>query len=582
MEPPKGIWASLWSFICFLPYFIGLMLLGTIKGFFLCPLICLIMAVGNSALILGLWPAHCIWTYYCVARTTQLGPTLKIVTCTGVLPVLLVLWPAVGIVGSIVGGAAYGFLWPIFATLKAVEEGKEDKLYHCFTDGTWSTVSKTFDIVKDVKNLCFHSYFDVMDDLRLEGPPNDKYYEIRLHYLLGAVIAAVLGIIVDTPAVSFIAICKGPYMLFKGWNRLFHDLLGREGPFLETICVPFAGLAILLWPLAVIGAILASIITSVFLGAYAGVVTYQESIFFGLRYIIAALSLYDEYSNDMLGMPEGSCFPRPQYRKKSKISRTFSHSDSLSKLNRLQKPPSRTFSLRDNIVELKPLELFDGLFKDCYNEAESLVSEELITRDDIEAAKSGKGSRVISIGLPAYCLLQVLLRSAKADSQGLLLSDGTELTGTNKPQAKIFEWLINPLLIIKEQIKAEDLSVSEEDYLGKLVLLNGHPDRIENSTIAAPESDLKRAELDALARRLQGITKYMTRLPTFKRRFDDLVKTLSHELAERHGGGGASTTTITRSKSAFARIMSMKSSKEKRSNGVDEASEHGRDSDMAL
>ena len=43
----------------------------------------------------------------------------------------------------------------------------------------WSTVSKTFDIVKDVTNLCFYSYFSVMDDLRQEGPPNGKYYEIR-------------------------------------------------------------------------------------------------------------------------------------------------------------------------------------------------------------------------------------------------------------------------------------------------------------------------------------------------------------------------------------------------------------------
>jgi hypothetical protein len=37
----------------------------------------------------------------------------------------------------------------------------------------------------------------------------------------------------------------------------------------------------------------------------------QESSFkFGLRYVIAALSLYDEYSNDILDMPEGTCFPR--------------------------------------------------------------------------------------------------------------------------------------------------------------------------------------------------------------------------------------------------------------------------------
>ena len=71
--------------------------------------------------------------------------------------------------------------------------------------------------------------------------------------------AAVLGIIIDMPVISVVAIFKGPYMLFKGWKRLFHDLMGREGPFLETICVPFAGLAIVLWPLAVVGAVLASV-----------------------------------------------------------------------------------------------------------------------------------------------------------------------------------------------------------------------------------------------------------------------------------------------------------------------------------
>lgn len=32
MEPPQGFLASLWSLICFLPFFVGLLLLGTIKG----------------------------------------------------------------------------------------------------------------------------------------------------------------------------------------------------------------------------------------------------------------------------------------------------------------------------------------------------------------------------------------------------------------------------------------------------------------------------------------------------------------------------------------------------------------------
>lgn len=40
-------------------------------------------------------------------------------------------------------------------------------------------------------------------------------------------------------------------------------------------------------------------------------VTLQESsFFFGLCYVVASVSIYDEYSNDVLDMPEGSCFPR--------------------------------------------------------------------------------------------------------------------------------------------------------------------------------------------------------------------------------------------------------------------------------
>ncbi|KAK7338512.1 hypothetical protein VNO77_19124 [Canavalia gladiata] len=573
MEPPTGFSASLWSFIRFLPFFIGLLLLGTIKGILFCPLICLIVTVGNSAIILGLWPAHVIWTYYCVARAKQLGPLLKLVICTCVLPVLLILWPLAGIVGSIVGGAAHGFLSPIFATFEAVEEGKDNKLFRCFIDGTWSSVEKSCMVVRDVKDVCFHSYFSVMDDLRQKGPPNAKYYEIRMLYLPGAFIAAAIGMIVDVPIISFVSLCKGPYMLFKGWQRLFHDLIGREGPFLETICVPFAGLAILLWPLAVAGAVLASMLASFFLGTYAGIVAYQESSFlFGLRYAVAALAIYDEYSNDILDMPEGTCFPRPEYRKKVDSSHKTSQS-SVSRPNSFRKAPSRTSSIKNNIAELKSFELLDGLFKECCHVGEKMISEGLITRKDIEEAKSGKGSRVISIGLPAYCLLQGLLRSVKVNSMGIVISDDTELTTTNRPREKFFEWFLNPLLIIKEQIKAENLSVSEEDYLCKLVLLSGDPERLKNSSIGpAPESELKRAELDALARRLQGITKSMSRFPTFKRRFDDLVRTLSDDHAEKHG-----RPSMTRSKSAFARLVSLKSFKGTKTNGSSHGSEHLRD-----
>lgn len=565
MEPPTEILSSLWNFIKFLPFFFGLLVLGTIKGVVFCPLVCLIMSVGNSAIILGLWPLHIVKTYYSILRTKRIGPVLKIVLCI-CLPVALILWLVLGIVGSIIGGALYGLLSPIFATFDAVGERKTNMLYHCFYDGTWDTVKGSFTVVRDFGDVCYHSYFSLLDDLR-QGAPDVKYYEIRLLPLPGAIIAGSLGIVFDFPLVSLIAICKSPYMLFKGWHRLFHDLIGREGPFLETICVPFAGLAILLWPLAVVGAVLGSMVSSIFLGAYAGVVVYQESSFwFGLCYIVASLAIYDEYSNDILDMPEGSCFPRPKYQKDPKLTKATSRAASFSGSTSVRNPLSRGVSFNHPMVDLKPLELLDRIFKECQLHGEIFVSEGLITQQDIDDAKSGKGSRVISIGLPAYCILQALLRSVKANSVGILLSDNvTEITSTNRPKDTFYEWFLNPFLIIKDQIKAENLSEEEEGYLGRLVLLNGDPTKLKSlNTGPPPESERKRAELDALARRLQGITKSVSRYPTSRRNFDHLVKNLSENLAKKNGETKA-ITAIPRSKSAFARMFSQNSFKKKTS-----------------
>lgn len=580
MEPPTGFWASLWQFLRFLPYFIGLLLLGIIKGIIFCPLVCLLMTVGNTALILGLWPVHFCWTYYCVVRAKQVGPVLKLVLCPLIF-VVLVLWPLVGIVSSIIGGAAYGFLSPIFATFDAVGEGKGNEFYHSVYDGTWSTIQVCFTVIRDFKDVCFHSYFSIMDDLRDRGPPDAKYYEIRLLHLPRATVAGVLGILIDVPVITILALFKSPYMLFKGWQRLLHDLIGREGPFLETICVPFAGLAILLWPLAVVGALLGSMVFSVFLGAYAGVVAYQESsLMMGLHFIVAALALYDEYSNDVLDMREGTCFPRPSYKKKDASLQPHSRTPSFSRPNSFQKMPSQNGSLNRPMVDLKPIELLDDLFKECHRHGEVLVSEGIISVKDIEDAKSGKDNQgVISIGLPAYCILQMLIHSAKANSPGLLLSDNlTEITSTNRPKDTFFDWFFNPLLIMKEQIKAENLSPALEDYLGKLVLLSGDPERLRSSCVEnAPEYEVKRAELEALARRLRGITKSISRYPTFRRRAETLTKSLMENMAKksdrehssRNGSGLAPRT-----RSSIVRFLSERSFKRSKSDSNSDTELH--------
>ncbi|EOA23702.1 hypothetical protein CARUB_v10016910mg [Capsella rubella] len=503
MEPPEGFRASLLQFLLFLPYFIGLLFLGFIKGIILCPLVCLIVTIGNSAVILSLLPVHIVWTFWSIVSAKQVGPILKLFLCL-CLPAAIILWLILSIVGSVLGGALYGFLSPIFATFDAVGEGKPYPFFHCFYDGTWSTVQRSFTVVCDFKDVCFHSYFSLMDELR-QCCPDRKYFEIRVLQLPGALVVSVLGILVDFPVISLVAICKSPYMLFKGWHRLFHDLIGREGPFLETMCVPIAGLVILLWPLAVTGAVIGSVVSSIFLGAYAGVVSYQESSFYyGLCFIVASVSIYDEYSTDILDMPEGSCFPRPKYRKKEEEPTPFS--GPIPRLGSVKNASSvRVGSVRVPMIDIKPLDLLDELFVQCRRFGEVLATKGLIIPKDIEEARSSKGSQVISVGLPAYSLLFEILRSVKANSSGLLLSDGvTEITIMNRPKDAFFDWFLHPFLILKEQLKATNLSEEEEEYLGRLVLLFGDPERLKSSNVIStspPLTERKRAELDAFARR---------------------------------------------------------------------------------
>jgi hypothetical protein len=101
----------------------------------------------------------------------------------------------------------------------------------------------------------------------------------RLKELPACVFVGVLGVLVDTPAISLVALCKSPVMLLKGWGRLFRDLVGRHGPCLEAACVPFAGLALVLWPLVVVAAFLTAVLCSPFLGLFGAVVVYQVCSF---------------------------------------------------------------------------------------------------------------------------------------------------------------------------------------------------------------------------------------------------------------------------------------------------------------
>ncbi|KAK1300998.1 putative membrane protein [Acorus calamus] len=271
-----------------------------------------------------------------------------------------------------------------------------------------------------------------------------------------------LGIMIDVPAITFLVAYKAPIMLFKGWHRLVQDLIGRRGPFLETVCVPFAGLSILLWPLVVALASFVGILSSVFLGLYAAVVAYQEhSTKYGLAYIISVISMFDEYTNDLLYLREGSCFPRLRHLKADR-STTGSLPVKLlpdqSVTGHAKRQPTKTPSMK--MQELKAVMIWQNFFKACETIGKTLVQVGAIQASDLQEWQYSK-NKIVNVGLPAYAFLMCFLRSIEKGSTGFVMRDNVELTRINRPEGRAFDWFFEPMTIMKEQLKTANLNETE-------------------------------------------------------------------------------------------------------------------------
>ncbi|KAG0572069.1 hypothetical protein KC19_VG065400 [Ceratodon purpureus] len=518
--------------LCVVLFFIGLF-----KGIFVGTAAGIVIFVGHMSVTIVLWPVHVFMTYNSVARTKKLELAVRLLSLL-LLPVPLFLWPVLVAVGSVLVGLGYGFGTPLVATFEAVGENRDSKFYHAFADGTVSTLTGSCTIVRDFTDVSVHSFCDYLDDFRTSEPKDGVPFGIKLLELPACVAVAVLGLVADTPLITLVALAKSPFLLFKGWSRLLHDLIGRHGACLEAACVPFAGLALVLWPVVVVVFVLLAIISSPILGLFGAVVVYQEdSLQCGLAYVVSIVAMFDEYTNDVLNLNEGSCLPRPRYRKGPPKPEPMPPGSYMSPDNAIFSPNSgvpqlsTSRSLKAQLHEVKIVQIWDDMFRNINLRGKYLVEAGVLKTSELDGwLRGGKSPKwkIVACGLPAYCTLHTLLESAKAKSAGILLSDGTELTMFNRPQDRMLDWFFEPLLTLKEQLRLANPTEAEEHYLEKLVLTVGDATRMQewdNGGIE-PVDDIRRGELQALSRRLQGIATSISRLPTYRRHYKRFIKSL--------------------------------------------------------
>ncbi|CAN6478492.1 unnamed protein product [Victoria cruziana] len=540
--------------------FLTALLLGALKGLLFGPVASFLFVLGNCGVIVALFPAQVVWTVNAVIKTNRFDAALKVVILLA-LPVVFSLWLALGISGSILVGIGYGFFSPWIAAFEAFRiDGYSKKFLHCLVDGTWATVKGSCTVVRDFADVCYHSYPQFLKEMQ-EGNGSHETQTIKLIVVPACITVGLMGLLVELPLFTVISVLKSPYMLFKGWQRLLHDLVRREGPFLETVCVPIAGLAILLWPLIVVASIVLAIFSSIFVGLYGSIVVYQERSFRrGIAYVVAMVAEFDEYTNDYLYLREGSCLPKPQFRKK------IGHHSSGFSVGSVHEPgglfppvhqqmsspdgspgmliPSLApnMSVQETIQEVKMVQIWEDMMKACEVSGEELIDVNALTMSDLKEWCSSSNNNnhpdIVGLGLPSYAILQSLLYSIKTGATGLVLSGGIEITHLNVPQDRLFDWFFNPVVILRDQIKAIRLEESELRFLEKFTLFGGNIQRMEaweNGSVV-PQDMLRNAHIQAISRRLQGMTRSVSKFPTYRRRYCKVVKTLMTYCLQKEEG----------------------------------------------
>ncbi|KAK7843906.1 putative membrane protein, partial [Quercus suber] len=246
----------------------------------------------------------------------------------------------------------------------------------------------------------------------------------------------------------------------------------------------------------------------------------------GLLYVIASLSIFDEYTNDLLYLQEA----RPRYCEQISSSSSLLPVKGLHEqveAIRTNEPLIRTPSIKNT---LKAALIWDSFFQACEDIGKELLRDGAIGLQDLDAWRHSK-NKIVNIGIPAYAFLDCFLRSIKSGSIGFLMRDHIDITSVNRPEGRAFDWLYEPMCIIKDQIRSLNLQETEELYFYKHCLYGGGAARIEswqNGDIPFHDEN-KRAQLEGISRRLQGFCLTLSRLPTSRHRFFEVVKAIEHE-----------------------------------------------------
>ena len=200
-------------------------------------------------------------------------------------------------------------------------------------------------------------------------------------------------------------------------------------------------------------------------------------------------------------------------------------------------------NIRSRLVALD--EVWTSFFNSAQSASEDAIAQGWVTRDDFAAYEAS-----LFVGVPSLVAMDALVRSK--DARGIILMDGvTEITEENRPRAFIADRVFTPMLELRSALALLDLSedelaaakrhaatcgaqaYSQSDSQGAGVeraqqsTEEGVPPGFNRTGRPTADDDDRRTQIMRVLGGVQSIAIDVSRTPTFRRRFNEVMGAVS-------------------------------------------------------
>eukprot|EP01087_Luapelamoeba_hula_P014361 TRINITY_DN4194_c0_g1_i1.p1 TRINITY_DN4194_c0_g1~~TRINITY_DN4194_c0_g1_i1.p1 ORF type:complete len:311 (-),score=28.10 TRINITY_DN4194_c0_g1_i1:108-1040(-) len=246
-----------------------------------------------------LLPHDIVLTYKSVYGTSVIGPNLKCLAML-TLPIPLLLWPVLVLIGSIL----VSLLWGLFAPMAFVFD-KEYNLLWGPIIATWKYAAKG---VKSFWKFNYETYFQSLREFETEELPEAGVpFDISIIQLIVGLFIGIIGAVFVGTFCGILSVLKCIPLTIRGyyemWKAFFSTNLN------EKIClfVPFV-IANLLLPLVALLVLAFVVVAGFFVGCAASYSSYKCGFFEGFKWMGTAVIAWDTATNSLMINVESSCF----------------------------------------------------------------------------------------------------------------------------------------------------------------------------------------------------------------------------------------------------------------------------------